>query len=185
MQIIISIALTPEQYAQGDHHTQVKATSQCPNCQEAHRLKALGYYFRGITQSVAQVLRIGIRRFRCGQCRISVSYLPQFAQPYRLVNTQSVEAAFQGQNSSAQVQRWMHLILAYWQCFQRHLPVLIARVGNFFGTIALKASAKDFWNDLITGCGSLAKATQTLVNQFHTCLFGQYQCHQRKWVQVK
>jgi len=113
MQRITPTSLTPEQYAQEQYHKQVKPPESCPNCKQLHCLEALGYYSRFITQSVAAVLEIWIRRFLCRHCRISVSCLPQFAQPYRLVNTPTVEAGFQGRRERADVQRWAVLIAAY------------------------------------------------------------------------
>lgn len=184
MQIIIPTALTPEQYAQAEYHKQVKPSSQCPNCRAPGASEALGYYWRGVTQSIASVLVIGVRRFKCGMCGISVSCLPKFAQPYRLVNTQTIQAGFQGQRPE-QVQRWMHLIRAYWRSFQAHLPRLLGKVGHWFGAVSLKAGVEDFWKLLLQQHGDLGVATQELVDRFHTCLFGHYRCHQPKLSRVK
>jgi hypothetical protein len=180
VQKIISTSLTPEQYAEQEYHKQVKPPENCPNCDQAHTLEALGYYSRFITQSIAAVLLIWIRRFLCRHCCVSVSCLPQFAQPYRLVNTQTVEAGFNEPSARPHVQRWVHLIQAYGKRFGQHLPALLQRVGHAFGPLPLKAAAQDFWLRLQQSCGSLAAATQELVHRFRTCLFGTYRCHQRK-----
>ena len=87
MQTIFQTSLTPEQYAEQEYHKQVKPPENCPNCQRAHVLEALAYYQRYISTATAVVLLIWVRRFLCRHCRISVSCLPQFAQPYRPVNT--------------------------------------------------------------------------------------------------
>ncbi len=145
MQNIIPTSLTPEQYAQQQYDKQVRPPELCPNCDQPHGLEALGYYSRFITQAIATVLEIWIRRFLCRHCRISVSCLPQFAQPYRLVNTQTVEAGFPGQNTRPAVQRWACLIAAYWRRFEQHLPGLLERVGSAFGALPLQATARDFW----------------------------------------
>jgi hypothetical protein len=180
VQNIISTSLTPEQYAEQEYHKQVKPPENCPNCDHAHTLEALGYYSRFLTQSIAAVLEILIRRFLCRHCRISVSCLPRFAQPYRVVNTPTVEAGFNGQCSDPAVQRWLRLIQAYWKRFEQHLPEVLQRVGHAFGPLPLKTAAQDFWLRLLSSCGSLAAATQELVHRFRTCLFGTYRCHQRK-----
>jgi hypothetical protein len=180
MQKIIPTSLTPEQYAEQEYHKQVKPPENCPNCDQGHVLEALGYYSRYVTQSIAAVLLIWIRRFLCRHCCVSVSCLPQFAQPYRLVNTQTVEAGFNEQSARPDVQRWVHLIQAYWNRFEQHLPQLLQRVGNAFGPVGLQVTAQDFWRQLRQCCAHLAAATQELVHRFRTCLFGTYRCHQRK-----
>ncbi len=180
MQNIIPTSLTPEQYAQQQDHKQVRPPELCPNCDQPHGLEVLGYYSRFLTQAIATVLEIWIRRFLCRHCRISVSCLPQFAQPYRLVNTQTVEAGFQGQNTRPAVPRWAYLIAAYWRRFEQHLPCLLERVGSAFGAWPLQATARDFWGRLFESCGHLAAATAELVSGFGTCLFGTYRCHQRR-----
>jgi hypothetical protein len=180
MQKIISTSLTPEQYAEQEYHKQVKPPENCPNCDQCHALEALGYYSRYVTQSIAAVLLIWIRRFLCRHCCISVSCLPQFAQPYRLVNTQTVEAGFNEQSARPEVRRWVHLIQAYWNRFEQHLPELLQRVGNAFGPVGHQVTAQDFWRGLRQSGADLAAVTQELVHRFRTCLFGTYRCHQRK-----
>lgn len=184
MQTIFQTSLTPEQYVEQEHHKQVKAPASCPNCQGALTLEALAYYERYITTATALVLLIGVRRFLCRLCRVSVSCLPSFAQPYRPVNTPTVEAGFDGQAQRPQVQRWTFLIGVYWRRFEAHLPTLVRQVGNAFGPVPLQPTAKGFWRQLLEYCGDLAGATRQLVEQFHTCLFGTYRCHQRRQLQA-
>ena len=85
MQTIFQTSLTPEQYAQQDYQRQVPPPENCPNCHLAHSLEALCYYHRYISTATALVLWIWVRRFWCRHCRVTVSCLPAFAQPYRLV----------------------------------------------------------------------------------------------------
>jgi Domain of unknown function (DUF6431) len=179
MQRIFKTSLTPEQYAQHAYHKQVPAPENCPNCLQAHALAALAYYRRYITTATAVVLLIRIRRFLCRRCRVSVSCLPEFAQPYRAVNTPTVAAWFHGQNSPP-VQRYCSSIRAYWRRFEAHLPVLLRQVGNAFGAVPLQPTAAGFWPQLLQHAGGLACATAQLIHQFHTCLFGTYRCHQRR-----
>jgi hypothetical protein len=129
-------------------------------------------------------LWIWVRRFLCRHCRISVSCLPQFAQPYRPVNTPTIAAGFNGEEARPQVQRWSQLIGVYWRRFEAHLPVLLRQVGNAFGPLPLQPTAQGFWRQLLQHCGELADATRQLIHQFHTCLFGTYRCHQRRQPQA-
>ncbi len=179
MQTIYPTSLTPEQYAEQDHHKQVRPPENCPNCRRAHALEALTYYQRYITTATVLVLLIWVRRFLCRQCRVTVSCLPSFAQPYRPVNTSTVADGFNGK-ATAQTARWIDLIGCYWERFESHLPMLLRQVGNAFGPVPLKPTAKDFWWRVMDRCGDLGQATRQLIHQFHTCLFGTYRCHQRR-----
>ena len=183
MQTIFQTSLTPEQYAQQDYQHQVPPPENCPNCQHALSLEALGYYHRYISTATALVLWIWIRRFWCRHCRVSVSCLPQFAQPYRPVNTPTIAEGFNGQ-ATPQAARWSGLIRSYWRAFETHLPALVRRVGNAFGPLPLQPTTQGFWRQLIGRCGDLAIATRQLIHQFHTCLFGTYRCHQRRQLQA-
>jgi hypothetical protein len=147
-------------------------------------LEALAYYHRYITTATALVLMIWVRRFLCRHCRVSVSCLPQFAQPYRVVNTPTVAAGFNGQ-ATAEVARWGQLIQDYWRRFETHLPVLVRQVGHAFGPVPLQPVAQSFWRQLIGHCGDLAQATRQLIESFHTCLYGTYRCHQRRPVRTE
>jgi hypothetical protein len=180
MQRIFQTSLTPEQYAEQNYHQQVKPPESCPNCQRAHTLEALAYYHRYITAATATVLLIWIRRFLCQHCHISVSCLPQFAQPYRPVNNATVAAGFNGESARPEVRRWEQLIRGYWRRFETHLPLLVRQVGNAFGPLPLAPTTQGFWGQLLAHCGDLATATRQLIHQFQTCLFGTYRCHQRR-----
>ena len=184
MQQIYPTSLTPAQYVEQNHHKQVRPPENCPNCGQAHTLEALTYYRRYVT-SLVDVLRIWVRRFLCRECRVSVSCLPDFAQPYRAVNTATVEAGFSGQTQKREVQHWGALIEVYWERLVAHLPLLLRQVGNAFGPVSLQPTAGSFWSQLLRHCGDLAKATRQLVQEFHTCLFGTYRCHQRRPLQAK
>lgn len=185
VQQIFQTSLTPEQYAHSDYHRQVPPPENCPNCQRAQVLEALAYYQRYISTATALFLLIWVRRFRCRRCRISVSCLPSFAQPYRPVNTTTITAGFNGQAARPEVQRARELIKCYWRRFETHLPVLLRSVGNAFGALPLQPTAHGFWGQLLGHGGDLARASEQLISQFHTCLFGTYCCHQRRQFQAE
>ena len=184
MQNIFKTSLTPQQYVQQNYQKQVRPPENCLNCGQAHSLEALTYYQRYVTW-LKEVLRIWVRRFLCRHCRVSISCLPDFAQPYRAVNTATIEAAFNGQTQKPDVQHWVPAIEPYWRRFQAHVPRLLRQVGNAFGPVPLEPTAKGFWEQLLRRCADLASATRQLVGQFHTCLFGTYRCHQRRALHPK
>jgi len=184
MQTIVPVALSPEHYVQTEHHKQILRPSTCPNCLKAGQLKAKGYYSRFVTRLlVAAVLKILVRRFRCRHCNTTVRCLPDFAQPYRPVQSQTVEAGFQGKDEP-HVQRWSGLIRGYWKRFERHWPQLQRRVEAAFGRCAPEATARQFWERLLEACGSLTTATRQLVHDFRETLFATYRCHQPKSYQA-
>lgn len=179
MQRIFKTSLTPEQYAEQEYHKQVSPPENCANCLRASALEALGYYWRYITTATAAVLLIAIRRFQCRHCEVTVSCLPEFAQPYRPVNTPTIADGFHGKMTD-QVKRWIDLIEGYWKRFEAHLPILLRQVGNAFGPVPIQPTAEEFWWRLFARCGDLGAATRQLIDPFHTCLFGSYRCHQRR-----
>ena len=48
---------------------------------------------------------IAVRRFVCRHCPVTVSCLPQFAQPYRLVCNETIEAFFAGEKDRVEIAR--------------------------------------------------------------------------------
>lgn len=178
MQIICPTTLTPLQYLEQDAAEQVQMPEKCANCGGANCLEALGYYRRWISH-LLDCLRIRVRRFLCLQCCMSISCLPDFAQPYRVVNTHTVESGFSGGKSLPEL-HWGWLIEAYWKKFTAYLQSLLRTVGNAFGPCPVQASPEDFWKLILKECASLAAATEQLVRKFRICLFGTYRCHQHK-----
>jgi hypothetical protein len=178
VQTIYPTTLTPLEYLEQGGAEQVQKPENCANCGVAHCLEALGYYWRYISH-LLEYLRIRIRRFVCLRCRVSISCLPDFAQPYRVVNIQTVEAGFNGGNARPEV-HWGSLIAVYWKKFTAFLQGLLRTVGNAFGPCPVQVQAEDFWRLILKECSSLAAATEQLVRRFRVCLFGRYRCHQRQ-----
>ena len=117
MQIIHACSFSPEEYASSELHRQVRAPQCCPWCGKAGVLEALGYYRRYVSASAGKVLQIGVRRFLCRWCRITVSLLPGFAHPYRLVQSKGIEQFFNGEREGPLVAAWRDLLLTYWKRF--------------------------------------------------------------------
>jgi transposase-like protein len=113
MQRIYPTALTPEEYMAREGHRQVRAETACPRCGRSDGLHRHGVYGRGITGGLGQVLRILIARFLCVACRRTVSYLPEFAMSYRLVNAEAFEAFLDGKVGRRDVQSWQSLLEEY------------------------------------------------------------------------
>jgi len=177
MQRILACELSPEQYIESQAHRQVRPELTCPNCGRVASLHRHGVYERGLTGRRGQLLRILVVRFFCWMCRRTVSYLPDFTLPYRLVGTATLEAFLEGEHGALEVQRWMDLLGSYRRRMLSFCPRLVFVVGCGLGR-APPARAQALWPWLKKACGSLRSAARRLVTQFKISLLGCYQCHQ-------
>ena len=64
---------------------------------------------------------------------MTVSCLPQFAQPYRLVCNQTIEVFFDGEKDRGDVERWQELLARYRRRYESFLTELHAACGALFG----------------------------------------------------
>lgn len=150
---------------------------KCPNCGQIRSLLSLSYYPRYLTGMDAQVLRLQIRRFRCRVCRRTVSLLPDFAQPYRVVRNETIERYFAGDVGRADVRRWSELLDRYWQRFVIWLPELRMVAAVIFGRGPPASRPRKWWSSMVAVAGDLAGATWRLVSEVRVTIFGQYRCH--------
>jgi hypothetical protein len=179
MQKIYRTALSPEQYVPAEQHRQVPRPEHCGNCGKVHSLEALSYYHRFVTTFTAAVLPIWVRRFICRFCRRTTSCLPEFALSYRLVNSATVADGF-SERTSAPVARWSEHIRRYWRDFNAFLDELLRTLGQAFGPLPLRPTARGFWQMLLQRFGPLGAATEELVHRFGITLFARYRCHQQR-----
>lgn len=175
VQRIYKTSLTPQEYSQSQAQQEVIAETYCPHCQSSP-LHRHGVYWRWVSWC-SRVVRIAIARFLCPTCKHTVSYLPDFALSYRLVNAMAVEGFFEGLKQSDQVQSWLPVLGSYQGRMERFGPELIQWVGSGLG-LAPPSQEEPLWCWLKKACGSLRSATRQLVEEFKITLFHRYQCHQ-------
>ena len=178
MQVMVEVGCGPEEYAREQRHCLVAAPSRCPNCESSGKLEALGYYPRYTTDAQGRAIEILVRRFQCGSCAITVSCLPDFAQPYRILNSATVEAYFRGQCERHDVLRNEELLRRYWRRFVSFSATLPQVLGGGFGRAPPGEEAEALWRRLLAACKTLAGCTCRLVRDFRTTCFGIYRCHQ-------
>jgi hypothetical protein len=178
MQKLRRVKLTVEAYVREQFHQRMRPPEECPNCGRLHRLWAHGYYERYSTESVGKAISFWVRRFLCTFCGITVSCLPCFAQPYRLVNHMTLEAFLKGQDGRRDVQAQMGLLKRYGRRFAEWRPSLLRIVGHRYGRASPKEEATAFWRRAVAACGSAAELTMQLVTEFRTTCFRTYRCHQ-------
>jgi len=178
MQKLRRVKLLVEAYVQQEFHKRMRPPEPCPNCGRFHRLWGHVYYDRDSTGSTGQPVRFRVRRFLCTSCEITVSCLPCFAQPYRLINHTTLEAFLMGERQRRDVQARQELLQRYMRRFAEWWPSLLRIVGYCFGRAPPKEEATAFWRRAVAVCGSAAELTTQLVEEFRTTCFRTYRCHQ-------
>jgi glutaredoxin len=176
MQLIHPLTIDAEEYVADECHAHMPAPGHCPHCHLLKALLALGYYRRFLTGGDGRLLRIYVRRFRCRYCHKTVSLLPLFAQPYRLIQNATIERYFQGRHVSIDVIRHQQLLALYWRRFSAWLPELNRAIGNELGR-APPLEPGDASSLLLARFGDWASATERLVMDFRVTPFGRYRCH--------
>jgi hypothetical protein len=177
VQIIVRVRCTPEVYFAAQRHAAMLRPKNCPNCGQIRSLVSLGYYERYLTGLDARILRLRIRRFRCRVCGRTVSLLPDFAQPYRVVRNETIEAYFAGDVGRADVRRWSELLDRYWQRFVAWLPKLRMVAAVIFGRGPPASRPWEWWSFMVAAAGDLARVTRRLVIEVRVTIFGEYRCH--------
>ena len=178
MQRIFACELTPEEHVATEAHRQVSPELLCPlGCGCAERLHGHGTYERGITTSIGKIVLMLIARFLCVGCGRTISYLPDFALSYRLVQARTFAAFLDGEHARREVQTWETVLQSYRRRTLVNAAAVVRVVGCGFGR-APPATAEGLWPWLKEACGSMSSATRRLVTDFRITLFKRYQCHQ-------
>jgi Domain of unknown function (DUF6431) len=176
MQIIRAVQVSAEHYAGTSFHQGIEPPIGCPHCSTRGALAALGYYCRNVTSTKRGVLRIFVRRFRCRLCGRTVSILPSFAQPYRLVLNATTNEFFGG-TLGTNALSWHPLLKQYWNRFANWLPRIDHAIRSVVERSPPHPDAAGWWQVIVAAFGNLEKITGTLVSRFGVTLFGRYRCH--------
>jgi hypothetical protein len=177
VQIIVRVRCTPEIYSAGRRHSAISPPKKCPNCGQIRSLASLGYYERWLSGLDARDLRLLIRRFRCRGCGRTVSLLPDFAQPYRLVRNETIERYFARDLDRGDVRRWSELLGRYWRRFTIWLPALRRAAAVIFGRGPPASRPQKWWLFMVTPTRNLASLTVRLLAEVRVTIFGRYRCH--------
>jgi hypothetical protein len=178
MQVIFAFHGDPEDYVRTNAHLRVCRPNACPNCMKSGELRALGYYSRWVSiNSRRRTTQVRIRRFRCHTCRGTTSMLPDFAQPYRLVATDTVEQYLGGSRSGEAVDSWADLLETYHRRFEERLKWTISVLSSVFGLADLPRTAVEVWCEICRHFGSARLLTARLADGAGVTVFGIYRCH--------
>ncbi len=181
MQVIIRVKLSVEEYVEQKFHRRMRPPKRCGNCGRFWTLKPHAYYRRYTTDAEGSPTEFKVRRFACTQCLCTTSCLPSFAQPYRLVAGETIEAFIKDDTDRLDVQRNEGLLKCYFRRFNQWHKSLRGIVGSFFGRGPPKETATAVWRRAVAACGSLAELTLRLAQEFKTTCFGTYCCHQPRY----
>lgn len=177
MQIILQLRESATEYSSQRKQMQLRPPLKCSHCGHEKTLRALGYYSRNVSGEKGRILCIGIRRFRCFQCRKTVSLLPSFAQPYRLILNDTIESGIAGNLFKADVEPWRHLIRQYWRRFCSSVPCLSGEMERAAGFAFPPGNPERSWSMMLHWGGSLSLTTLKLTQLARLTPFGRYRCH--------
>jgi hypothetical protein len=102
--------------------------------------------------------------------------LPSFAQPYRLVENNTISEFFSGSLAAGKLS-WLPLLKQYWNRFSDWLPHIQAAVNSLVSRAPPGPDPAAWWKIIAETFGDIEQVTHTLVEQFRVTLFGRYRCH--------
>ena len=177
MQRIYPSPWTPEEYDAGEAHRQIIPDSICPCCQQPVQLHRHGHYKRWLITELAKLLRLWIARFLCPLCRVTISYLPEFAFSYRPLQPRTFEAFLRGQSERADVRSYSERLRHYKLRVEEFASELIRTTGAAFGRPPPQPP-RGLWSWIKKAGDGLDTVTRRLVTDFQITLFKRYHCHQ-------
>lgn len=178
MQIIIRVNVNVDQYVEQEFHKRVIAPEQCGNCDQFANFGIHSFYKRYTTNDAGAAVLFWVARFKCKGCKLTTSCLPSFAQPYRLVASDTIGSFIEGDTERVDVQHFGWLLVRYLENFTQWHKSLLSIAGSRFGRAPPGESATAFLRRAVAVCGSFAELTIRLVREFRTTCFRIYRCHQ-------
>ncbi len=133
MQVIAGGYEDVETYVEGQLHRQMRGPRRCPKCAAMGTLSVLGYYWRYVFSLCSQSeFLIGVRRFRCSGCAVTVSMLPAFAQPHHHLGNDILDVLVSG-DIPPWLQRHRDIFAGMVKRFGRFRRKLFSETGLGFG----------------------------------------------------
>ena len=178
MHLIIAFFGGPEEYERDGAHRKVARPDECPICGKSGGMRPHGFYPRSVTiPGPIMRLLIQIRRFLCFFCRRTTSMLPDFAQPYRLVTTDTVNEYFAGSRDGAEVTRWSEHLRLYQKRLEDRIPETRRALTTAYNIGELPLVATDLWGDVCRNFGGARRFTARFAGEVGMTVFGIYRCH--------
>ncbi len=179
MQQIIAFLGGPEDYVRDGAHRKVARPDECAICGNPGGMLSLGFYSRSVTiPGPIMRLLIQIRRFLCFFCRRTTSMLPDFAQPYRLVATDTVNEYLAGSRDTAEVMRWSEHLGRYQQRFEDRIEETRRALTAAYDIPELPLVTVGLWGEVCRHFEGARRFTARFAGELGMTVFGTYSCHQ-------
>lgn len=179
-QNIIHIFATTAEYTREQMHRLVKRPDRCLCCGH-DRVHRHGHYDRFLVHD-GKPHTILVARFLCPRCRRTISMLPSFVLPYRLLPGSMVQSWFAGDRSHAGTAQYESLLKDYQRCWERQCVTLHAMLGGALGRMDPGKLPQQLYRALMAQWGDLAGANVGLLQEFGQSLLGHYRIHD--WARV-
>lgn len=177
MQVLASYPGTPESYVQAGAERKMPPPSPCPNCGCHRRLRLLGYYERFVSATSGRLFRMKVRRFRCRDCRLTVSLLPDFCVSYRLIRGEVAARFLRGDGIEAPDLPWQALLVSCRKKYAAWLPEFRELLYSEFGVRCAGFPPHAVWIVLEARFGHWMNARFQLLAKCGVTLLGRYRCH--------
>jgi hypothetical protein len=178
MQVIFAFHGGPVEYVRDGEHRKVARPDDCPICGKFGVLRAHGYYSRSVSApGRIRLLLILIRRFLCCACRLTTSMLPDFAQPYRLVATDTVDEYFSDARDGNEVNVWLEHLARYQKRLDERIPETRAALETAYDMEDLPLEATDLWLVICRNFDGARRFTARFASEVGMTVFGIYGCH--------
>ena len=178
MQLIIVFFGGPEEYVRDGAHRKMPRPDGCAICGKSGGMRPHGFYRRSVTiPGPIMCLLIQIRRFLCFFCRRTTSMLPDFAQPYRLVATDTVNEYLAGSRDGAEARRWSEHLGRYQQRFEERIQETSRALTTAYDIGDLPLVATDLWGEVCRTFDGARRFTARFAGEVGMTVFGIYRCH--------
>ena len=182
VQIHVHSPTTAAEYSKNQGHLKSKPPERCLHC--AHpTLHRHGWYLRNVVE-LGRLYEIRVPRFLCPPCHRTISLLPSFAQPYRLLGTVMTEAFLTHRFDAPGTDSYRDLLLAYRRRWEQRAPVIETITGAFFAPVVDESvtAAQRLLKSMLSQWGDLSAASVGLLEDFGEALLGRYRIHD--WARV-
>lgn len=160
MQIIHEFNLTVGEYAAKGQDNVFPCLECCPICKAQIPLKPHGFYQRFVVHKF-KVYRIKIRRYKCLDCKRTISILPSFLLPYYQYSLEMILEHLREylKGKQGKVPFYRQLTEFYAKRFFRNLPAMISFFRDTGQSLAFTGDKKEKAIKLLEMVSAFPKAT--------------------------
>lgn len=182
VQKIILAKTTAADYIQNRGHQNCKPPERCLHCGR-RKLHRHGSYPRDVIE-LGRLYAVRVPRFLCPACRRTVSLLPSFAQPYRLLGTALIEAFLTNRFDQPGIDSRWDLLQANRRRWMQRAGQIETVTGAFFEPLVDESvgAPERLLRSMLARWVDLQRAGVHLLEGFGEALLGRYRIHD--WARV-